>query len=340
MSGRSNRGCLGCVTVVVAIVVAALLVVFVWIPSQRKSYTIDDVRILATVLSDGTLTADERFTYTFHGDFTRVYRDIPYSPVAPIVVTGVTGPDGPLKRLPTGWTPASGRAARDDPGVDDATPSPWSSIPPEQRPAGYYRVTTDWATSAALPSASRPSPPSATARPPFTFHWRAADAAERCADTGELTWQLDRPRLGRAHGARARRRRPAGRREGRRGPGVGTRPAERGGARARGRLGRPLGRRSAAGDLRRGPPALPAQAARGRAELTDIEVLPSRLAAEAELARRPTSSARARAPRSRPSAAATSSPGRSPASATGGGPRRLVRPLLRRRARVPAASPA
>ena len=145
MGGKGNRGCFGCVTVIVAIVVAVLLVVFVWLPSTRKSYSIDDVRILAAVQSDGTLRVDERFTYTFHGDFTRVYRDIPYSPVAPIVVTGVTGPDGPLKRLPTGWTPASGAPSETTQALE-ATPSPWSSIPPEQRPAGYYRVTTDWTT--------------------------------------------------------------------------------------------------------------------------------------------------------------------------------------------------
>ena len=189
MGGKGNRGCFGCVTVIVAIVVAVLLVVFVWLPSTRKSYSIDDVRILASVQSDGTLRVDERFTYTFHGDFTRVYRDIPYSPVAPIVVTGVTGPDGPLKRLPTGWTPASGAPSETTQALE-ATPSPWSSIPPEQRPAGYYRVTTDWTTlggpSVRIEAFAHLSDTSAQ----FAFHWRAEAAARRWADAGELTWQL------------------------------------------------------------------------------------------------------------------------------------------------------
>ena len=165
MSGSSNRGCLGCVAVIVAIIVAVLLVVFVWIPSQRKSYAVDDVRIRANVSPDGTLTAEERFSYTFHGDFTRVFRDIPYRPDTPIVVTEVMGPDGPLKRLPSGWTPASGRPVEVDPGRDP-TPSPWSSIAPGDRPLGFYRVTTDWSTPGGPSVRIEAFAPSAIAPPP------------------------------------------------------------------------------------------------------------------------------------------------------------------------------
>ncbi len=118
---------------------------FAWIvPSQRKSYSIDALRIRDTVLSDGTLSSEERFSYTFHGHYTRVFRDIPWSGHE-ISVLGVTGPDGrPLKRLPSAWTPAAG-PPRETPAGADPTPSPWTSIAPEERPAGYYRVTDAFA---------------------------------------------------------------------------------------------------------------------------------------------------------------------------------------------------
>ncbi len=46
-----NRGCVGCLAVIAA-VAGALLALFLWIiPSFEKSYTIDDVRIEATVSS-------------------------------------------------------------------------------------------------------------------------------------------------------------------------------------------------------------------------------------------------------------------------------------------------
>jgi hypothetical protein len=175
--------------VVVAIAVVVALVVFVWLPSRQKSYSIDDVRIRAAVLSDGTLRVDEDFTYTFRGDFTRVFRDIPFTPMTPIVVTGVTGPDGPLKRLPSGWTPASG-APRETTAAADATPSPWSSIPPEQRPAGYYRVTTDWTTAGGPSVRIEAFAPLSDRSARFAFHWHAEHAAERYADAAELSWQL------------------------------------------------------------------------------------------------------------------------------------------------------
>ena len=311
MSGKSNRGCFGCVTVVVAVVVAVLLVVLVWIPSNRKTYSIDDVRILATVQSDGALRVDERFTYTFHGDFTRVYRDIPYVPSAPVVVTGVTGPDGPLKRLPTGWTPASGAPSETTPRLD-VTPSPWSSIPPEERPAGYYRVTTDWATSGGPSIRIEAFAPLNDTSAQFAFHWRAADAAERFADAAELSWKL----IGQGWDVPMKHV-----------SAVVVLPdrAKAGEVRAwgHGPLNGVVRRRPdgavvlSVDDL---PPAtfveahllFPSQALED-AELVDIDLLPSRLATEAQLAARGERGARACASRGRgPSAAGTSSPGWSP----------------------------
>ena len=190
MSRIAKYGCLGCSGIVVAAVVAILLIALVWVPSLRKWYAVDDVRIRATVSADGALSVDERFSYTFHGDFTRVFRDIPYRPgTTPIVVTGVTGPDGPLKRLPSGWTPASGAPVEADPSAD-ATPSPWSSIAPGQRPFGYYRVTTDWGTPGGPSVRIETFAPLSDRSAAFTYRWRAAGAATRYADAGELSWQL------------------------------------------------------------------------------------------------------------------------------------------------------
>ena len=190
MIRSAKYGCLGCAGVVVAAVVAVLLIALVWVPSLRKSYAVDEVRIRATVSADGGLSVDERFSYTFHGDFTRVFRDIPYHlGTAPIVVTGVTGPEGPLRRVPSGWTPASGPPVEADPS-GDATPSPWSSIAPAQRPFGYYRVTTDWSTPGGPSVRIEAFAPLSDRSAAFTYRWRAAGAATRYADTGELSWQL------------------------------------------------------------------------------------------------------------------------------------------------------
>jgi len=75
---RSGCGCLTWTIVVLATIAVCLAVTFLWIvPSVRKSYTIDSVDIRAAVRADGALNATERFGYTFHGRYTRVYRDIP-----------------------------------------------------------------------------------------------------------------------------------------------------------------------------------------------------------------------------------------------------------------------
>ena len=186
---RSGCGCLTWTIVVLATIAVCLAVTFLWIvPSVRKSYTIDSVDIRAAVRADGALNATERFGYTFHGRYTRVYRDIPREGY-PITVLGVDGPDGPLQRLPSGWTPTVGEPRAVSP-KEDATPSPWASLAPEDRPAGYYRVT-----SGAFPYVGAVVRIEAFAdlndrSATFTYRWRAAQAAERWKDAGELLWQL------------------------------------------------------------------------------------------------------------------------------------------------------
>ena len=186
---RSGAGCLMWTLVVLAAIAVCLAVTFLWIvPSVRKSYSIDAVNIRAAVRADGALDTTERFSYTFHGRYTRVYRDVPWEGY-PIVVLGVDGPDGPLQRLPSGWTPAAGAPSAVSP-QQDATPSPWSSLAPEDRPAGYYRVT-----SGAFPYVGAVVRIEAVAdlndrSATFTYRWRAARAAERWKDAGELLWQL------------------------------------------------------------------------------------------------------------------------------------------------------
>ena len=187
---RRGPGCAGWTVLVVLAAIVTLVVVFAWVvPSQRKWYAIDELRIQDRVLSDGTLVTDERFSYTFHGHYTRVYRDIPWDGHA-VTVTGVTGPDGrPLTRLPSGWTPAAGPATEARPGADP-TPSPWTSIPPEERPAGYYRVTEAYADWLGRVTRIEAFAVLDDTTADFTFHWRAAGAAERWQDAGELEWQL------------------------------------------------------------------------------------------------------------------------------------------------------
>ncbi len=187
---RGCRGATGCAVTVLVVIAAFVVAVFVWIiPSARKEYSIDTVAIAARVRATGALTVSERFSYTFHGDFTRVFRDIPIDPDSPITVLGVDGPGGSLRRLPSGWVPAMG-SPTPVPAADDATPSPWMSLAPEQRPFGFYRVTQG-VDGVGLPvvrieAFADLSDRSAT----FTFHWRAVNAAARWADAGEFWWKL------------------------------------------------------------------------------------------------------------------------------------------------------
>ena len=52
MGESQGRGCFWGRQVVAVVVVAVVVVVSSLIPSQRKSYTVDDVRIRATVRAD------------------------------------------------------------------------------------------------------------------------------------------------------------------------------------------------------------------------------------------------------------------------------------------------
>ncbi len=186
---KSGLGCLGWTIIVVVTIAVILVAVFAWIvPSQRKSYSIDALHIQDVVLTDGTLSTVERFTYTFHGRFTRVYRDIPWDG-HPITVLGVDGPQGELRRMPSGWTPAMGPPASITPGAE-ATPSPWTSIAPEERPPGYYRVTSAFAPSLGTVTRIEAFADLRDTTADFTFRWTAGGAAERWKDAGELEWQL------------------------------------------------------------------------------------------------------------------------------------------------------
>lgn len=173
-----GSGCLRITVIVLAALAVVLAVTFLWVlPSQRKTYSLDAVDISAAVQTDGSLVTNERLSYTFHGAFTRVYRDIPFEG-SQITVLGVDGPDGPLQRLPSGWTPAQGSPTTVSP-QHDVTPSPWSSLAPAERPAGFYRVTyaSDPNMGAVVRIEAFADLSDRAAE--FTFHWRAADAAQR-----------------------------------------------------------------------------------------------------------------------------------------------------------------
>ena len=168
----------------------------------------------------------------------------------PITVTGRDGPGRPAEaaavRLDAGRRRARSRCDR----RQDATPSPWSSIAPEQRPPGYYRVTYDYPTAPSVRIEAFADLSDRAAA--FTFTWRAANAAERYADTGGALVAARRQRLGRAHGARAGRGRRCRPGRARTTSGLGPRPPERRRPHPRRRHRGPRGGRAGAAHLRRG----------------------------------------------------------------------------------------
>ena len=209
---RWSRCCMGCGTAGVVGLAVVLVIVFAWlVPALQKSYSIDDVAISMAVRADGGLNVDERFDYTFKGSYTRVYRDIPLEPGTPITVLEVVGPDGPMERLPSGWQPYDGTpppspsTSDETPSTDgspsaDETPAPWTSLAPEQRPFGYYRVSTttgaDYLPVVRIEAFYDLSDRSARLHLPLACRRRGAALGRR----RRAVLEGDRQRLGRADG--------------------------------------------------------------------------------------------------------------------------------------------
>ena len=122
-------------------------------PAAAKSYSIDDVRIVAAVKPNGDLLVGERRTFSFEGSFHFVYWDISTQGSGGIKVLGVDGPNGALER--------SGGAVQEG----------YTVVPRGES----VRVKAFW-----------PMSTSDT----FTLRYRALDAARRYEDTGELYWQF------------------------------------------------------------------------------------------------------------------------------------------------------
>ena len=107
--GGAKRGCLIAAWVVILGLVAFVAAVVIWVaPALVKKYEITNVAIAAQVSPNASMLVSERFSYHFQGSYTRVFRDIPLDTGQTIEVISVAGPEGPLKRLPDVWTPASG----------------------------------------------------------------------------------------------------------------------------------------------------------------------------------------------------------------------------------------
>ena len=84
------------------ILVIALVFVVGWAGHRSlggRSYKVTNADIRAVVTANGSLRADETFTYRFNGVYHGIYRDIPVGAGSEIRVLGVDGPGGPLQEL-------------------------------------------------------------------------------------------------------------------------------------------------------------------------------------------------------------------------------------------------
>lgn len=147
---RLARLTFACACVAVAVLCAPATAV-------AKSYTMPRVAIEAVVAPDGSLAVSEQRTYSFSGDYTRVYWDL--EPPAGGAVTGVSvqGPDGRV--MP--------------PATSDG------------RPPGFSRVTPQQGAITRVEAYDTMSDTTVT----FTLSYTVTRAAVRWADTSELYWQ-------------------------------------------------------------------------------------------------------------------------------------------------------
>ena len=129
-----------------------------------RSYRVTNADIHAVVTANGSLRADETFTYRFKGVYHGIYRDIPVGAGSAVRVLGVDGPGGPLQELaaPDG-APSSGALG----------------------PAGTYTLTTT--DSGLRITVYQPETDTSAA---FTFHYTVSGAAQRYSDTSVLYWKF------------------------------------------------------------------------------------------------------------------------------------------------------
>ena len=129
-----------------------------------RSYKVTNADIRAVVAANGSLRADETFTYRFKGVYHGIYRDIPNQAGSEVRVLGVDGPGGPLHELAA---------------PDGATSSGVLG------PAGTYSLTGDG--SVLRVTVYQPETDTSAA---FTFHYVVSGAAQRYSDTSDLYWKF------------------------------------------------------------------------------------------------------------------------------------------------------
>jgi uncharacterized membrane protein len=149
------------------ILVIALVFVVGWAGHSSlggRSYAVTNADIHAVVTSNGSLRADETFTYRFKGVYHGIYRDIPIGAGNEVRVLGVDGPGGPLQELAAPDGAASSGALE---------------------PVGTYTLTST--DSGLRITVYQPETDTSAA---FTFHYVVSGAAQRFSDTSELYWKF------------------------------------------------------------------------------------------------------------------------------------------------------
>lgn len=150
LSARSARRILALVAVLaVALAMSAPAI------ALAKAFSMPEVRIDATIGTDGSLAVVEQRSFEFSGDYTRVYWDLEPPAGGAIADVAVAGPGGP--------------------------------VPPttaEGRPAGYSRVLQEGTLTRVEVYGTWSNETVA-----YTLSYRVTNAAARWSDTAELYWQ-------------------------------------------------------------------------------------------------------------------------------------------------------
>jgi uncharacterized membrane protein len=143
-----------CAAVLIACLLA-LIAVSTPAPAWAKSYSMPTVRIEAAIQADGSLSVTEQRTFTFEGDFTRVYWDLEPPSGGAITDVTVAGPGGPM---------------------------PPAKV--EGRPAGFSRISAN-GNMTHVEAYGTMTDETIT----YALAYRVTGAAVRWADTAELYWK-------------------------------------------------------------------------------------------------------------------------------------------------------
>jgi hypothetical protein len=130
-----------------------------------KSFSMPQVFIDAQVNGDGSMDVSEKRTWSFEGDFTRVFWDLKES--------GAQGTGQPVQITDVSVSSETGTM-------------PPTAAPADQRPAGFSRVTSDTPGVVHVDAYNAMSNAGYT----YTLRYKVHGAAVPWADTAELYWQF------------------------------------------------------------------------------------------------------------------------------------------------------